>query len=509
MCINTNTNYLFMSIALSSLFPRLGMILLALFLSSVPAIALAQDGEPASSDSQEEEVTDENTENTDEQTKLVVKAEAGKDRNILVGRIVLFDASASTVPQNTTVSYEWNFGDGNTGSGIDATHIYASSGTYRVTLTVRAANAETIAVNEDNIIVSVQDRLILLITDQSVPQERIDALQSYALTQDALVVPVRDQGINQEYLTVQNIAQQLLKQPDDLTSANMIVTWTSGNVGLNSLIELGRVASLNTINLDDFGIDSKAVIAINDQSLVSSVKIAQAALQSLHPEYIVVSDSKILDDVIRAKTPERLQLDLAGTDADYQIITEYSERGLQQLGPLNFLSYAMNYMINHGVPINSLYLILMLPIMATIIAAARQIVGIKSFGIFVPTVTALSFLATGLKYGLLIFLAIFLVGTIARFFARRFRLLYLPRMAIVLSILAFTVFGMFLLGAYLDTQGLIAISIFPLLIMTVLSEHFISAQIEQGYKTAIKLTNSDPCVPRVSTAHLCIQLHVR
>jgi PKD repeat protein len=47
-----------------------------------------------------------------------------------------FDAHSSYDPDGTIVSYNWNFGDGETGSGITASHTYAASGTYTVTLTV-------------------------------------------------------------------------------------------------------------------------------------------------------------------------------------------------------------------------------------------------------------------------------------------------------------------------------------------------------------------------------------
>lgn len=49
---------------------------------------------------------------------------------------VEFDASASQDPDGTIVGYTWDFGDGATGSGVDAAYTYAAPGVYMVTLTV-------------------------------------------------------------------------------------------------------------------------------------------------------------------------------------------------------------------------------------------------------------------------------------------------------------------------------------------------------------------------------------
>ncbi|MGC0366345.1 PKD repeat protein [Rhodococcus sp. 27YEA15] len=59
----------------------------------------------------------------------------------VTGLAVAFDASASTDPDGTIASYEWNFGDDATGAtttvGTAKTdHTYAAAGTYTVTLTV-------------------------------------------------------------------------------------------------------------------------------------------------------------------------------------------------------------------------------------------------------------------------------------------------------------------------------------------------------------------------------------
>ncbi|MFT4946193.1 MAG: PKD repeat protein [Natronomonas sp.] len=59
------------------------------------------------------------------------------------GETVTFDGTASTTPDGTVESYEWNFGDGATESGPVPTHAYSEPGTYVVTLTVTDSNGET------------------------------------------------------------------------------------------------------------------------------------------------------------------------------------------------------------------------------------------------------------------------------------------------------------------------------------------------------------------------------
>ena len=145
-------------------------------------------------------------------------------------------------------------------------------------------------------------------------------------------------------------------------------------------------------------------------------------------------------------------------------------------------------MTSHGVSEEAVILLLMLPIVATIIAFARQVIGIKGFGIYTPLIISFAFLATGLKYGLAFFIIIILVGTLTRLAVKRFRLLYLPRMAIVIIAVAVSILLVFLEGAYSERNGLTAASIFAVIIMITLVEKFIASQIERGRKEAITLT---------------------
>lgn len=50
--------------------------------------------------------------------------------------VVHFDASDSSDPDGTIVSYDWDFRDGETGSGVTIAHTYTEEGIYIVTLTV-------------------------------------------------------------------------------------------------------------------------------------------------------------------------------------------------------------------------------------------------------------------------------------------------------------------------------------------------------------------------------------
>jgi len=53
-----------------------------------------------------------------------------------VGEAVMFDASEAYDSNGEIIRYAWEFGDGNTGSGVETSHTYMEDGDYVATLTV-------------------------------------------------------------------------------------------------------------------------------------------------------------------------------------------------------------------------------------------------------------------------------------------------------------------------------------------------------------------------------------
>jgi PKD repeat protein len=63
-------------------------------------------------------------------------ANAGSDTIICANSQIKFDGSKSTAAGGTIASYDWDFGDGETGAGARPVHTYYKTGKYKVTLTI-------------------------------------------------------------------------------------------------------------------------------------------------------------------------------------------------------------------------------------------------------------------------------------------------------------------------------------------------------------------------------------
>jgi PKD repeat protein len=77
---------------------------------------------------------------------------------VCTSAVCAFDASASTDPDGTLVSYGWTFGDGSTGVGRTVGYDYASPGVYPATLTVTDSGGAKVSTSSDVTVISLTAR---------------------------------------------------------------------------------------------------------------------------------------------------------------------------------------------------------------------------------------------------------------------------------------------------------------------------------------------------------------
>ena len=230
------------------------------------------------------------------------------------------------------------------------------------------------------------------------------------------------------------------------------------------------------------------IIAIFVTTLVLTFAVVTNVLaQSPSPTDTASPSAELEAEPITAPRPDLTQITEETVGPLEKLLAEQS---LGPIWPTNPIKYAIRAAVEAGVPPNTIVLLLLLPVIAAIIAAARHIVGIRGFGIFLPAALAVVFVATGPVVGIILFLIIVAVSTVTRLILRKLKikLQYLPRMALLLLFVVMGVLGVLFATPVIKQPDLTNVSIFPVLVLVLLAEDFSKVQIGKSAKTAINLT---------------------
>ena len=445
----------------------LTILLLFFFVFALPVSALAavEEGETTSSE---------------EIVELIV--DVGADRNVVLGRQVVFSSFRSQIPESAkNILYSWSFGDGSYQVGEEVLHIYRQTGAYRVKLLIEITVDNQVISKEDEIIVNVDKDIFMLIADQSVDEEELLELKTYASSQGISLVDVMVEATDLDFTAEKDLALEIINRQEDLKQATAVIIWTDRNIGLNAFLEAAQKLSEKE---SIFGYNNKHIVVVTDQNFKATANVAQSVYNLLNPSFVVLARADAAQDIFTTVNIDDLLRDLRDAERDYKLVGLHTQREFSELRAWNFMSFLVGFMVDRGVPLNTIYLILILPIIATIVAFSRQVIGVKALGIYTPSIIAVLFLVTGLKYGLAIFGLTLFVGTVGRLIARKIRLAYLPRMSIVMTLIFLAVFFAFVLGAAFNKTGLLEMTVFPILVIVLLTEKFITVQIERGSKKA-------------------------
>lgn len=397
--------------------------------------------------------------------------------DIAVGRTIVLDASFSrTLGQN--VRYQW-FIEGRDqpiSETVEAVYTPEQRGNITFRLVMRAVMENGAEVSDESMhTVSVYDRKIVLIADALIPQDKIDAHRQTASGAGVFLSVLQPEVSSTPIGGEDAMTQLISERATTLVGASAIVIWTDGITGLQALT---RAVQGDSELLA--GLHNQNIILITDGGLQTLARIARGPYTELKPRQILVTRPEALHPLLTAPNIDQFLNDIEQRDIEFLRI-DATTAGIR---PWNLLSSLVNAMLTKGVPSQTVILLLVLPVIATILAFLKQVVGITTFGLYTPSIIALSFMALGWQLGVLFLVFILVTGYATRAIMRRWRLLYIPKVAVILTVVSITLLILMGVSAFFGIT-FSRETIFILLIMSTLSESFLNLKTEQGWYSAI------------------------
>ena len=130
--------------------------------------------------------------------------------------------------------------------------------------------------------------------------------------------------------------------------------------------------------------------------------------------------------------------------------------------------------------------LLLVPFGILAIVLLRNFVGFSSFGTFAPVLIALAFRETELLKGILLFVLIVSLGLVFRFYMERLRLLLVPRLAAVVTIVVLLMTAISIISDQIGTETGLSVSLFPMVIISMVIERMSIVWEERGAATSIR-----------------------
>lgn len=407
-----------------------------------------------------------------------VEAVINGPTDVAVGRTLVLDASSSRVGSATVERYEWTVEGQRVpiSNTVEAVFTPEKAGpvVFTLRLTARLPDGST-ATSEAVYRVIAYERKIVLIADPSIERDKLVLHRQTAEEQGIFLQILQPPPATAPLDSEEAFVSLLTEQAQTVQGADATVVWTDGVRGLQALM---RVAQANPDVKSSLG--QQTIVLLADGSLATLSRTVQGQYAVLKPQAIVLTRREALNALLTTPSVQDFLTEIERRDIE-MLSVDASTAGLR---PWNVMSSLVNAMLVRGVPSQTVILLLVLPVIATILAFLRQVVGITTFGLYTPSIIALSFLALGWQMGVLFLLAILLVGYGARRLMHGWRILYIPKVAIILTVVSIALLTLMSVGAMLGLT-FTRETIFLLLIMSTLAESFLNLKTEQGLWSAV------------------------
>lgn len=130
--------------------------------------------------------------------------------------------------------------------------------------------------------------------------------------------------------------------------------------------------------------------------------------------------------------------------------------------------------------------LLLIPIGVLLIVFMRNVIGIQTFGTFMPVLIALAFRESDLVSGAILFSVIVVLGLTVRFYLEHLKLLLVPRLAVVVIVVILLMLLVSMLSYRMQFDIGLSVALFPMVIMAMTIERISIVWEEHGAGDAIR-----------------------
>ncbi len=176
------------------------------------------------------------------------------------------------------------------------------------------------------------------------------------------------------------------------------------------------------------------------------------------------------------------------TEKEEVLTSLFEKRRVEKLTITNFAPFAVQYAARAGVPTNTIILILLLPVLATIVVGFRYIIGLSGIGLLVPIALSITLLATGVTPGLIMLATILFASFVSRSILKKIRIMQMPKTALSMLVVAILLLSALTISSVYGIIDVRNLSIFPVLLLILLSDRIVTLFLERELEETIQTT---------------------
>lgn len=139
------------------------------------------------------------------------------------------------------------------------------------------------------------------------------------------------------------------------------------------------------------------------------------------------------------------------------------------------------------IPLGLLRGILILPLAALLIAVFRNVIGLKTFGIFLPALIGLALFKINFILGVVAFCFVIVLISMLHLLMEKWGMLHVPKVVIMLTTVVMALLGMSSIGLYNGLELLNTTVFLPVVVLSITAERFAKTLVEERFTEALKI----------------------